>query len=209
MSEIKNELEIIKSLYEKNPNLIVFDIGAHSFYDGVTYKNTFPTIDVYGFEADIKNINKYRHFAETNGVFVTNAALSDEDCEIMFYPSLEIYGQPHTDSGSIFKVIIGNPDMIWGDSYKVQSIRIDTFCDINNINNIDYIHMDVQGAEYKVISGLGKYRPTYIFAETDAFEVYDTGVTETQFNDLMSSLGYIIISKFEHDTLYKYISKYK
>ena len=75
------------------------------------------------------------------------------------------------------------------------------------IKKIDYMHIDVQGAEYKVVVGLGDLRPTYIFAETCEFETYDTGVTLSDFDELMKEKGYKIIQRHDYDTLYVYDGK--
>ena len=81
-------------------------------------------------------------------------------------------------------------------------MRIDTFCRLEYITKIDYIHIDVQGAESIVLSGLGDLRPLYIFAETCEFETYETGIDIKGFDQFMKGLGYQIEKRYEHDTLY-------
>ena len=184
--------------------LIIFDIGAHTFYDGITYKRTFPEIEVYAFEPDKRMIDANQHFAKNVGVNIIPVALCDFDGETMYYPSDSLGGQMHTDSGGIFPVIEYNPHMVWGQPYLVKCSRFDTFCDMNNISEIDYVHMDVQGAEHRVMKSIREYRPKYIFAETCAFSTYDTNTSIEEFNTYMESLGYEIHKKLQYDTLYKY-----
>ena len=46
-----------------------------------------------------------------------------------------------------------------GISYEVETIRLDTFIESNNLNNtiIDFIHIDAQGVDLDVLKSLGKY----------------------------------------------------
>ncbi len=89
------------------------------------------------------------------------------------------------------------------EGYEVQVVRLDTFCELNKINNIDYLHMDVQGGEHNVIKGLGNYRPYFIFAETCEFGTYETGTTLESFESDLFSMGYEVVNRFRDDTLYK------
>lgn len=47
-----------------------------------------------------------------------------------------------------------------GISYKVESIRLDTFIEQNNLQDtfIDFLHVDAQGADLDVLKSLGKYK---------------------------------------------------
>ena len=87
--------------------------------------------------------------------------------------------------------------------YEVQIVRLDTFCELNNIDHIDYLHIDVQGAEKFVIEGLGILKPYFIFAETCEFATYESGITTEEFDSYMNNLGYEIVKRFRDDTLYK------
>jgi FkbM family methyltransferase len=204
--ELNSELEIIKSLYDKNEKLIVFDIGAFNFGEGIVYKQMFPNIEVYAFEPDRFNLSNYRTVAEQAGIYVVPVALSDTDGECIFYSSLG----NHTCSGAIIKPIVeegtkkqkGYNFEFDLDGYSIQTVRFDTFCKLNNINHVNYVHMDTQGAETKVINSLGNMRPDFIFAETCAFDEYETNTNLEEFDSLMVSLGYKIHTRFQYDTLY-------
>ena len=52
---------------------------------------------------------------------------------------------------------------------------------------------------------LGNFRPEYIFAETQHFQVknYDNKINLEEFNKLLESLGYQISQRFTYDTLYE------
>ena len=41
---------------------------------------------------------------------------------------------------------------------EVKTKKIETYCLENNIKNIDFIWMDVQGAELNIIKGMGEFK---------------------------------------------------
>jgi hypothetical protein len=78
----------------------------------------------------------------------------------------------------------------------------------NNIDHIDYLHIDVQGNEHSVIKGLGNYRPYFIFAETCEFDTYESGTSLEKFELDLQDMGYEAIKRFRDDTLYKLKSEF-
>lgn len=212
MSEIHNEVQVILQSFPNKKDLIVFDVGACNFKDSLFLKLYLPNSTIYAFEPDIVNLRNCPDNVIGEGIFVVPVALSDCDDLITFYPSTTFHGNEYKASGSILKPRTkdGTSEAIHHDNllfdlegYEVQTVRIDTFCKLNEISHIDFLHMDVQGAEMRVISGLGDIRPSFIFAETCEFETYESGISLKEFNDYMSNLGYSIVKQFRDDTLYK------
>jgi FkbM family methyltransferase len=204
-------LELVKNFFGDQKNLVIFDIGACNFEESVIFKNKFPSSTVYAFEPDINNIQKYAHFAEENGIIVTPVALSNETGETIFYPSETLNGESWRMSGSILRPIVVentseglyNPGLIYNmEGYKVQTMRLDFFCEQKSISNIDFIHIDVQGAEMKVLSCLGNFKPRLIYAETTAFHIYETNITSEIFINFMYGLGYDVLYQLEYDTVF-------
>ena len=93
------------------------------------------------------------------------------------------------------------------DGYEVKTMRLDTFCELNGISEIHCIHIDVEGAEHKVLSTMGNYKPGLIFAETHHYTVknYDNNISLTDFDSLLDSLGYKVSVRLQYDTLYEKI----
>jgi FkbM family methyltransferase len=217
MSEIYNELSVIRQTLMNKPDLVIFDVGGFDFSDACHFKQNFPNSQVYSFEPDEVNLKTHQHKAEQYGVIVVPVALSDTNDEVDFYPSITYNGNIHKASGSTLKPNVrpGTTEGIFHDNlffdltgYKIQIVRLDTFCELNGIGHIDYLHMDVQGAEKRVLNSIGKIRPSFIFAETCEFSTYDSGHTKEEFNDFLYELGYEIIHEFQDDTLYKHRDKF-
>jgi FkbM family methyltransferase len=186
-------------------NFTFLDIGAADLDVSFRLRQVMPDAKIYAIEAaDHWHDANVKRAAENN-INYFKYAVCDVDGETSFYPSLTEGENPHLFSSSIFELNPApdnNPTKkVYGSPYKVDSIRLETFCKKHNIIP-DFIHIDVEGAEFKVFQNMGIYKPKCIWAEVVAFSHYNTGVTLENFNDLMSTLGYRAVYSTHGDTLY-------
>jgi len=182
-------------------NFVFFDIGSAALTNPAELRKEMPKAICYSFECSDQWLKDNSSSACRDGVYYFHCAISDKDGTEIFYPSDKLDGQYWPWSGSTCRPIAGEK-FVWGQPYTVNSIRVDTFCDRFNVSP-DFIHIDVQGAEYKVFSGIGKYRPKCVWAEVSEFEnIYDTGITAAMFDELMTSLGYVKHYNNSWDALY-------
>jgi FkbM family methyltransferase len=194
----------------------IFDIGACDFGDSIKLKKEFPNADVYAVEAD--PINYFRNYsqAETYGIKTFNFGMSDTTGKATFYPSL-YEKQQNIDwgyAGSLVKPLL-KPDtnealnhtvIYHTEGIQIPTKRFDEFCEEINVVRIELLFIDVEGAEYKVMSSLGDIRPKLIFAETHHYQVknFENEIDLNQFDELMFSLGYEIVDRLQYDTLYRH-----
>ena len=213
MSEIHNEVRALAHSLGGKTTLKVIDVGGWNFSDSITIKRSLPHAQVVCFEPADVNLSNYAANAIRHGIHIVPLAVSDENSEAVFFPSVAWKGRPWSASGSLMKPVVkaGTEEGIQHESLiydlkgcEVKTIRLDTCCELNRFEPIDYLRMDVQGGEYKVIRGLGELRPALIFAETCEFETYETSMTIERFDQLMTSLDYQILKRFRDDTLYKH-----
>ena len=91
----------------------------------------------------------------------------------------------------------------------IKTQKLSTFCFKHNIKNIDFIWMDVQGAELDVIDGMEDFKKNihYIYTEYSNDELYENQPKE---NQIIEALGknWEIIYNFGQDILIKN-NKYK
>jgi FkbM family methyltransferase len=195
---------------------VIFDIGACDFGDSKNYKGLFPDAKVYGVEADPTNYELHSRSAEELGIKTFNFAMSDREGTITFYPSLREIDKDidWRYAGSIMKPLL-KPDTNEAlnhkvtydiDGIEIPTKRFDNFCKEINVDEVDFLHIDVEGAEYKVVQSFGDIRPKLIYAETYHYELksYDNEMNLEEFNNLMFSMGYEILERMTYDTLYKY-----
>lgn len=195
----------IDEVIDRTKKLILFDIGAFNFNDSIQYKKNIPLADVYAFEAFDFNIKKYGHYATPFGIKIINKAVSDKTGDAVFYNSTTMKGNEWTCSGSLLRPTYQtHPGLKFNDEgTRVKTIRLDEFCIQNDIENVDIIHMDIQGAEYYGVKGFGEtVRPKLLFCETCEYDAYHDSLTLEDLDTLLFSLGYEIKKRWNSDTLY-------
>ena len=81
------------------------------------------------------------------------------------------------------------------DVSKTKTVECDTLSSslkALNINTLDYLKIDTQGAELEILKGLENYRPILIKCEVQIFPMYKKEPFWTEVTDLLYKLGYII-----------------
>jgi hypothetical protein len=62
-----------------------------------------------------------------------------------------------------------------------------------NINNLDYLKIDTQGAELEILKGIGNFRPLLIKIEAHFFSMYKNTPSWHQLTNLLYELNYVLI----------------
>jgi FkbM family methyltransferase len=162
-SEIEKELLL---LFPQPNELVIFDIGACGAEDSIKYSRLFPDATIFSFEPLPENVQlAKKNLADYNiqNVHLINKALSDKNGTFDFFVSS---GRPMDapdddwDYGNKSSSLLP-PDkhtevvnfIQFNNTISVNSTTLDEFCKNNRIDRIDFIHMDVQGAELMVLKG--------------------------------------------------------
>jgi 2-O-methyltransferase len=163
---IEDELSF---LFNKSKSLTIFEIGACEGEDSIKYARMFPDSNIYIFEPLPKNIEYIKGNLSKYGiknVKYFDIALSSENGNADFYISKgRPKGAPETDwdyGNKSSSLLLPDkhqelaPFIKFEDKIIVPTITLHSFCKENNISEIDFIHMDVQGAELMVLQGAGE-----------------------------------------------------
>ncbi|TXJ57326.1 FkbM family methyltransferase [Brachyspira aalborgi] len=139
----------IKNIFEVKNDAVVFDIGA--FKGDTAYlfsKKCSNKARIYAFEPDENNYKillKIKDKYKLNNVIASNILFSNSETEINF-----------------LSMDLNRP------AVKMKSTTIDKFTEENNIEKIDYIKMDVEGAEKNILEGsiktIKKFKPSLAIA---------------------------------------------
>ncbi len=165
MSSVKSENEDSLSIQEKSERLlvrnhvkqgmVVFDIGANvGYYTLLLSQLVGSTGQVYSFEPASSTFHKLQEQIGKNNCQNVQAfqyAMYSENTQIEFNQFPEEFSSWNS---------IGKPEMIdphGSGEYVpivkteiVETIRLDDFCQTHDIRSIDYLKIDVEGAESDV-----------------------------------------------------------
>lgn len=188
--------------------LVILDVGAYDFGDSIKFKNQFPDCEIYAFEMVKDNYDKHSPYALSRGIFTYNNAVSDSDGVSQYYRGKHTGGvnaqssllKPTSMYSNCYSHIVSHDEQ----PTETIAITLSSFCKEKNLKDIDLLHIDVEGAEYKVIAGLGEVRPKMIFAE---FLLDGGWSNQKSFEDtirLLDSMGYDKIKDLPHDKLFVY-----
>jgi len=195
----------IKNLINKE-NPTIFEIGAADGQDTLDFINTFEYLNLFSFEPDPSNIKLIKEKINYNNFNLFEGVISDLDGEITFNRSRTDNPNDLRYSGSIKppKEHLNEWNWIYFDEQiKVKTIKLDTFCEKNNINIIDFIWADVQGAEDLMIIGgkeTFKNKVKFLYTEYANREFYEN---QPNLDKILSLLGndWEVVHDFGSDVL--------
>ena len=145
----------------KKENPVIFDIGCNDGCDSMEFLNMFPKAQLYCFEPDRRAISKFKQ-GLGDRCHLIESAVGNIDGNMLFYESHGNPGGIHTSygdwdkSGSIKKPKLHLTKYPWckfENHNIINCCRLDTFVKNSNIEFIDLIWADVQGAEEELICG--------------------------------------------------------
>ena len=159
----------------------VIEIGARDLRDTFAIKLYYKPKIIYAFEANpaalpvcTKTLKKYWMFR--NGIYFVPKAVWNENKVIKFYSVEGIklkYGNQEINlnpgMSSCFKQAALNKDEeVIQEEVDIEAVRLDSFCVEHHISEIDLLCMDIEGAEYNALIGLGDYinKVNYIITES-------------------------------------------
>ena len=147
----------------------IFEVGAHRGYDVLELEEHWPEANIYAFEADPFNYEICKNKFEDNpNIHTFHMAVTDVTAPVVFNRFYDLETIPddqtfvgdamqNTGQGSILplgdgmKEIFGVKDVT--EKMEVYGTSLLDFCKDREIDEIDALFMDVQGAEAKVLQG--------------------------------------------------------
>jgi len=188
----------------------VFDIGACEAEDSIRYAKLFPNAGVYAFEPRPDNILKaqelLKHYHCTQ-VVLENMALSDTNGKAEFYLS---EGRPEGAKGSedwdfgnkSSSLLPPSEEMKkhtewlrFKNRIEVNTLRLEDYVSEKGISEIDFAHIDVQGAELMVLRGAGDFikKIKLIWMEVEAVELYKGQPLKSEVENFMQTNGFVSV----------------
>ena len=199
----------LKILLNKD-NPVIIEIGSHYGEDTLRLLETFPNANIHCFEPDDRNIKIFNEIVNDNRVVLHQSALSNQNGKARFYKSftenesnivpekydfisLDEYQNNLLHNSGSSSIKKGYPNC-FSEEYYVQTIRFDDWYNRKDIGSIDFVWIDVQGAEYEVIDGMGStiQNISYIWIEYGEDE-YEGALDREQTIILLKSKGFKLV----------------
>lgn len=127
-----NDLEIFKSL--KNIR-VVFDIGAR----GTQYPSLKPKAEYHLFEPNPDSFNK---LPQGDKIYSNNYGLGDVEGIFPYNNNLEAFGGSEA-----------LPKAPFAENMNLPVKTLDWYIETNNIKRIDFLKIDAEGMDYKILQG--------------------------------------------------------
>lgn len=197
----------------------IVEIGSHYGEDSLRLAETFSDSKIYCFEPDPRNTSVHRKYVDHPRILLNECALSSTEGSKPFYqsyqknPSSSVPEKYSWISPSDYYILdlhnSGSSSLKSGyphtlkEPIDVSTIRFDSWCISNQISNIDFAWIDVQGAELDVIEGMGdKVRNiNYIWIEYGQME-YTGALSKSDTLSLLNSKGFSPAGEGDTDILF-------
>jgi len=177
----------------KKPKVIL-DLGSGRAMQSIEFSIIFPNANIFAFECDPQALK----ICKQNVVFLKNIeiipkAVYNEDKFIKFYPVINEKGTSSLFKiNRLFKEIIGD---YLQEEIEVEAVRINTWAKQRKISKIDICWLDLQGAEYEALEGLGDliYSVQALYVEVEQKAIYKGQKLSQDVFEFLNSKGFSMI----------------
>jgi FkbM family methyltransferase len=193
----KVQMDIFKKLIKEGDT--VFELGAHIGYISLYYsKLVGHSGKLFVFEPGANNLPYVRENIANSpfkNIQLVEKAVSDSNGTATFYLE-NLTGQSNSlvkDYRVTKKIQTKTFVDLKKNEVQVETIRLDDFVKSNGIPKIDFIKIDIEGAEYMAIKGmpeiLSRMKPTMMIEVTENHQALF---------DLLKENGYVFVDEFSN-----------
>lgn len=203
--------KVILQLYQNKPELVLFDIGACEGLSSIRYLQLFKNATSYAFEPVPDNFSKLLKNKEkfnAQNLHPFQLGLSFEKGNATFYvssgkpPNKEIPDDQSSSFGNKSSSLYKpgktkeiHPWLKFNDTITIETETLKNFCKTHEIKTIDFIHMDVQGAELIVLEGAENMISNInaIWLEVEKVPLYENQALKPQIETFLLSNNFICV----------------
>lgn len=183
VSDVKVLYPFINQRFTSDQVKVIFDIGSLHCLESIEFSKKYTNAKIFAFEANPKSYETcVENSKDYPSITVVNKAVNDYDGVCKFYlmdkdKTITVWEDGNQGASSLY---LANGDYDHIEKYvqyeiEVPCTRIDTFCKENNIDSIDVVWMDLQGAELLALQSMGDILDTVqvIHTELEMNPIYE------------------------------------
>ncbi len=195
---------------------VIFDIGANEGEDTLRYLRLFPNARIHAFEplpGNQRLLHQNIIHAAAKGIKISSLALSNRKGTSVFHvssgePPVRFAGD-HWNYGNKSSSLLPprheTPMHGWirfKEHVEVETDTLDAYCSREGVQRIDWMHIDVQGAERMVLEGGQNIlcRTRAVWMEVMCEELYSGQALRPDLEKIMESLGFVPLANEERGT---------
>lgn len=197
--------------------VIIFDVGARDCNESIVFYTKFKNARIFSFECNPNTLGLCRKAIEPykDRITLIERAVCEHDGSILFYPinqekTITSWKDGNPGASSLFRSNgTYEHEYYVQDEVIVPSTRLDTIMEMHNIEHVDIMWMDLQGAELLALKSLGKYLQNVkcIYTEISHRPIYEGQVMFHDLHSFLSSNGFCLVGEpkytgWQEDVIY-------
>ena len=144
----------MKRLMKEVKNPVIFDVGAHHGDVTRDFRKLFTNSTIYAFEPFMESYKELKKNTQSDpNIHAYNFGLGDEDGSKEFFVNEKSSTNSLLQSDSASDKTWGENLLTTKEAIKIEIRKLDSVIEKLKISHIDILKLDVQGAEYLVLSG--------------------------------------------------------
>ena len=195
-SNDKYNFKIILEKLLKKEKIIALDVGAQG---GFNSDNFFPKkYNIFFEDILIEPIKEEAEKFEKKKFVINKGLWSKKEKKKLFILGNRLGSSSMYEPDEKYFSLHDIKDKDFNNFKITQTVEVE--CDTLsnqltglNINNLDYLKIDTQGAELEILKGIGNYRPLLIKIEAHFFSMYKNVPSLHQLMNYLYEINYVLI----------------
>lgn len=181
---VVDDFNYYQQFYKLKANDIVLDAGANCGHLSIYFSKLVGKEGmVYAFEPDKYNIERINYNRELNSDLIDNIKIE----ELLLWNENKWIS--FNEAGTVGSSAVWIPDV--DKCVQKEAIRIDDWVEKNNIRKLDFIKMDIEGAEIEALDGCVKtienLKPNFAIA---SYHIVDGAATYIKVEEFFKNRNY-------------------